>query len=105
MGEEDDGSLGQATHKARSDEAIRQAGEPSSHGTALAYDLLGRCRSLLGELEEFNDFLKNAKSEVSRNPEEYGVDIKHFRASVQMEMKSLEKVRAMLHFVTSGFLP
>ena len=105
MGEEGHGTLGPNAPKVGFDEASGQAGEPSSHGTALAHDLLCRCRSLLGELEQFNDFLRNAKSEVSRNPEEYGVDIKHFRASVQMELKSLEKVRAMLHFVLAGLLP
>lgn len=99
MGEEDVVSLGTTAPKASSDEAAGQPGEPSSHGTALAHDLLCRCRNLLGELEEFNDFLKDAKSEVARNPEEYGVDIKHFRGSVQTELKSLEKVRAMLHSV------
>ena len=104
MGEEDDGTLVPTAPKAGCDKATGQAGEPSTHGTALANDLLCRCRSLLRELEQFNDFLKNAQSEVSRNPEEYGVDIKHFRASVQMELKSLEKVRAMLQFVLAGLL-
>lgn len=102
MGEEEDVSLGATAPEATPDKEIGQAGEPSSHGTALAHDLLCRCRSLLGELEEFSGFLKEAKSEVSRNPEEYGVDIKHFRGSVQTELKSLEKVRVMLHFVPAG---
>lgn len=105
MGEEDDGSLGPTGPITGSNEATDQAEEAFSHGTALAHDLLCRCRSLLGELERFNDFLKDAKSEVARNPDEYGVDIKHFRGSVQTELKSLEKVRVMLHFAHAGLLP
>ena len=104
MGEEDDIGLSQTAPPLSSDEAIGQAGEPSSNGTALAHDLLCRCRSLLGELEEFSDLLKEAKSEVARNPDEYGVDIKHFHGSVQTELKSLEKVRVMLHVVPASIV-
>ncbi len=56
-------------------------------GTALAEDLLARCKTLLNELEAFRAFVEERRTE-----QEPVVDIRRFHTSVGTELKSLQKV-------------
>lgn len=56
-------------------------------GTALAEDLLARCKTLLHELEAFRVFVDERRTE-----QEPVVDIRKFQTSVGTELKSLQKV-------------
>jgi hypothetical protein len=60
--------------------------KPDSEKTAA--DLLGQCRILLDELEQFERYLVNHKKDR-------GVELRHFKNSVKSEQKSLEKVRCL----------
>jgi len=56
-------------------------------GTALAEDLLAKCKTLLNELEAFRAFVDERRTE-----QEPVVDIRKFQTSVGTELKSLLKV-------------
>lgn len=56
-------------------------------GTALAENLLARCKTLLNELERFRGFVDERRTE-----QEPVVDIRRFQTSVGTELKSLQKV-------------
>ena len=49
------------------------------------HDLLNRCRALLRELEQFQEF-------IVKNKKEKEIEVRHFRTSVTAELKSLERV-------------
>lgn len=56
-------------------------------GTALAEDLLARCKTLLSELEAFRNFVDERRTE-----QEPVVDTRKFQTSVGTELKSLQRV-------------
>jgi hypothetical protein len=57
----------------------------SDPGDRNASDLLGGCRLLVEELEQFQHHLVTQK-------QNQGVELRHFKSCVKTELKSLEKV-------------
>lgn len=79
----------------------------TAEGSALAEDLLGRCRGLLNELEDFRKFVAEQRLE-----QEHAVDIHKFQTSVSTEYKSLQKLaeadltaEKTIHTLRSSNLP
>ena len=79
----------------------------STEGSALAEDLVRRCRILLKELEDFRKFVAEQRLE-----QEHAVDIHKFQTSVATEHKSLQKLadadptaEKTIHTLRSSNLP
>ena len=59
-------------------------GKPQKPATTVD-DLLAKCRGLLKELEQFQEYLREWNKEQT-------VELRPFRNSIQSELKSLERV-------------
>lgn len=72
--------------------AIKEEPEPS------ASDLLERCETLCDELDQFQQYLVEHKKDKD-------VELRHFRNSVQAELKLIQKVEIhhLYNYQTNGF--
>ncbi len=78
---------GRTDRQCISDSGISNLEATGTNGGRLAEDLLGKCHTLLRELEEFRNFVIKQKLE-----QEPAIEIRKFQASVATELKSLQKV-------------
>ena len=76
----------------------------NGEGSALLDDLMQRCRSLLCELNAFKAFLEKAKEDTPKSKFESAVDTKQFQGMIATEMKSLEKVRHIIHLYSRSMM-
>ena len=69
---------------------VSHADSETAH-IGVAADMVARCKYLLTELEEFQDFLKEKKKDTI-------VDVKGFKNDVESELNRIRKVSGLLFF-------